>query len=141
MTVPNARYPAAYLRGLTLFNRGEYWSCHEALEEIWLPEEGEPRDFYQAIIQTAAAFHHATHTSHWHGVHILFEKAREKMARYRPRYLGLDTAALHDRLAALRDLSGAIEGRAEPPEAFRPALALRLWPDDAPGEPRAPGAL
>jgi hypothetical protein len=40
------------------FNRGEFWECHESLEEIWQEEQGEVRDLYKGLIQVAAAFVH-----------------------------------------------------------------------------------
>ena len=29
------------LEGIGQFNRGEYYECHETLEEIWMHEQGE----------------------------------------------------------------------------------------------------
>jgi uncharacterized protein len=44
------------LKGIDEFNRGLYFECHETLEEIWLEEHGEDREFYQGIIQIAAGY-------------------------------------------------------------------------------------
>ncbi len=49
----------AYLNFFACFNEGRFFEAHEVLEKIWLPERGSPRaDFYRALIQLAAAFHH-----------------------------------------------------------------------------------
>jgi hypothetical protein len=40
------------------FNRGEWFDCHETLEELWVGETGWRRDLYQGILQVAVALHH-----------------------------------------------------------------------------------
>ncbi len=50
-------HPAA-LHGLTLFNQGEYFEAHEALESAWRAEPGPIRDLYQGILQVAVVYLH-----------------------------------------------------------------------------------
>ena len=50
-------HPAA-LRGFKLFNAGDYWHAHEALEEAWLAEQGEIRHLYRGILQVAVTYYH-----------------------------------------------------------------------------------
>lgn len=38
------------------FNRQKYFEAHDVLEELWLKTQGEHRDFYKGLIQTAAVF-------------------------------------------------------------------------------------
>jgi predicted metal-dependent hydrolase len=38
------------------FNRQAYFEAHEILEELWMKTNGELRDFYKGLIQTAAVF-------------------------------------------------------------------------------------
>ena len=40
------------------FNSGDWFECHETLEELWVGEKGELRDFYQGLLQIAVALHH-----------------------------------------------------------------------------------
>lgn len=40
------------------FNGGEYFDCHETLEDLWVGSEGEMRDFYQGVLQIAVAIFH-----------------------------------------------------------------------------------
>ena len=54
-----AIHPAA-IKGMELFNAGEYWLAHEALEEAWKDESGAVRELYRAILQTAVAYLHIT---------------------------------------------------------------------------------
>lgn len=128
---PRPPWPEGYLRGLDLFNAGRFWECHEALEEIWLPLSAGPKLFYQAIIQTAAAFHHVTRTRSWAGAAKLFEEARKKLARYagdRERYGGLDVRWLLARLERCRDEAEAVL-RGEKRE-FDRALFFTLRPEE-----------
>ena len=46
---------AAYLHGIELFNRREFWESHEAWEEIWLKCDGIQAEYLQGLIQAAAA--------------------------------------------------------------------------------------
>lgn len=127
---PGPPYAAEYLHGLELFNRREFWECHEALEAIWLPLDGGPKLFYQGIIQTAAAFHHVTRTGRMGGARKLFEEARKKLELFRPRYGGLDVEALVARVTRLRDVADEIDRGAR--EGFDPAMFFELWPEGAP---------
>ena len=45
---------------MRLFNDGEYWLAHEALEEAWKEEDGAVRELYRAILQTAVVYLHIT---------------------------------------------------------------------------------
>jgi len=46
--------------GLRLFNKGEYFEAHEALETAWNAEKGEVRDLYRGILQIAVVYLHIT---------------------------------------------------------------------------------
>lgn len=50
-------HPAA-IKGMGLFNDGEYWLAHEALEEAWKDEGGAVRELYRAILQTGVVYLH-----------------------------------------------------------------------------------
>lgn len=52
-------HPAA-IKGMQLFNDGEYWLAHEALEEAWKEETGAVRELYRAILQTGVVYLHIT---------------------------------------------------------------------------------
>jgi uncharacterized protein len=43
--------PPLALRGLELFNQGEYFEAHEALELAWREETGPVRELYRGILQ------------------------------------------------------------------------------------------
>ena len=46
--------------GLRLFNAGEYFEAHEALEDAWNAEKGRVRDLYRGILQIAVVYLHIT---------------------------------------------------------------------------------
>lgn len=47
-------------KGLQLFNAGEYFEAHEALEDAWNAEQGQAKNLYQGILQTAVVYLHIT---------------------------------------------------------------------------------
>ena len=90
--------PPALLEGIALFNRGEFFECHEVLEDLWREEDAPVRALYQGVIQIGVALHHLRR-GNWRGAVKLLTAGTEKVARFLPRCQGLDTAAL---LAASR---------------------------------------
>jgi hypothetical protein len=46
--------------GLRLFNAGEYFEAHEALEDAWNQEKGKIRNLYRGILQIAVVYLHIT---------------------------------------------------------------------------------
>src|ERR1017187_8590216 len=87
--------------GVDLFNRREFFECHEVLEEIWTPERGPRRLFLQALIHFAVAFYHNQRKNPI-GATKQLRKGLRKLAAYLPECEGIDTAQLHrDGLAAV----------------------------------------
>ncbi|QDT52829.1 hypothetical protein Pan44_08420 [Caulifigura coniformis] len=46
------------IEAVRLFNRREFFACHDVLEEVWSETIGPGRDFYQGLIHAAVALHH-----------------------------------------------------------------------------------
>ena len=99
--------PVGLHEGIELFNEGEYFECHEVLEEIWRAELDPVRALYQGILQIGVAFHHLRRDN-WRGAVKLLDGGTDKVARFTPHCLGVDTASLNERarhcLALLREL-------------------------------------
>lgn len=120
------RKHAAFWRGIDCFNRRQFFTCHEVLEEIWLEEPPDEKLFHQGLIQVAAAFHHFQN-GNLYGTQSLMRAGVDKLRRYPSDYHGIDVAALLaalapwlDRLARQQSLNElplpAIEpARTEPP--------------------------
>jgi predicted metal-dependent hydrolase len=81
-------------RGIDLFNAGEFFECHEVLEDLWRPNRGEERFFLQALIHYAVAFHHHRQGNPV-GARLQLEKGIRKLAGYLPQFQGIDTARLY----------------------------------------------
>jgi hypothetical protein len=45
-------------QGVEAFNRGEYFSAHEALEHAWMAAEGSEADLYRSLVQIAVIYLH-----------------------------------------------------------------------------------
>jgi hypothetical protein len=45
--------------GIRLWNQGAWFACHEAFEALWMEKTAPHRDIYKALVQMAAAMHHA----------------------------------------------------------------------------------
>jgi uncharacterized protein len=82
--------PAQYLRGIELFNDGQFFECHEVLEEIWMKAEGAERELFHALIQSAAALHHVQR-GNLKGALNVYRRARGKLDTLPRNFLRLDT--------------------------------------------------
>jgi predicted metal-dependent hydrolase len=81
------------LEGIARFNAGEFYDCHEVLEELWRAEPAPVRALYQGILQIGVALHHLRR-GNWRGAVKLLRAGTEKVARFQPRCQGVDTASL-----------------------------------------------
>jgi predicted metal-dependent hydrolase len=50
-------HPSA-IEGMELFNRGQYFAAHEALEAAWREETGSIRELYRGILQVSVVYLH-----------------------------------------------------------------------------------
>lgn len=100
--------PAGLLAGIAQFNAGEYWACHETLEDLWRPEPDHIRYLYQGILQIGVGCYHLRR-GNWRGAVNKLRSGIAYLAPSAPACLGLDVARLRDEagvvLAAL-DLLG-----------------------------------
>lgn len=46
------------VRGLALFDQGEYFAAHEVLEDLWRAAPRGEKNVWQGLVQLAVAFHH-----------------------------------------------------------------------------------
>jgi len=100
------------LRGVELFNNGEYWHAHEVWEEEWMPDrKGPDSSFYKGLIQIAAGCLHYTRHNR-RGAVNKWTSGAEYLRPYLPAHRGV----------RLAPLVGAVE------ECLR-AMAQHEWPD------------
>lgn len=87
-------------RGLELFNRGDFFECHEVLEEEWTPERGPRRLFLQALIHVAVGLYHLDR-GNAAGAKRQLRKGLRKLAGYLPECEGIDTERLYGEALAV----------------------------------------
>lgn len=75
------------------FNRGEFWECHESLEDVWRESPYPFRLFYHAVIKTSVGFHHLTRHNR-HGARVKLRDGVELLALFQPQWMGVRTDML-----------------------------------------------
>lgn len=78
---------------IRLFNERRFFEAHEVLEGLWRREPGSDRDFYQGLIQIAAAFVHLQKNNR-PGAERLLRTAGQYLRSYPPRHEGIDLEAV-----------------------------------------------
>lgn len=112
------------IKGIEEFNQGLFFECHETLEEIWLEDHGQDREFYQGIIQIAAGYFK------WdqgvlRGAIKLWRSGLEKLAPYPPSHLGVKLDAfVREVQGNLKDIELAYKQGLDSPPLCVPRLSL-----------------
>lgn len=86
-------YDDRYLKGIALFNAGEFFACHDELEEVWTETIGPERDFYQGLIHVAVSLFHFE-GGNLGGARKMYESAQRYLAPYSDEYMGIRLAPL-----------------------------------------------
>src|SRR3954453_13935884 len=81
--------PSSFAEGVAHFNAAEFWEAHESWEQLWLEADGELVDFYQGLIQLAAAYPHCKRGT-LRGAVRLFDAARRRLAPFPVHFHDLD---------------------------------------------------
>ncbi len=85
--------PELVLKGIEEFNRGEFFECHEYLEEAWMQEPQRVRFLYQGILQVGIGFYHQQN-GNWRGATGLLRNGTARLKEFEPETLGIDVAKL-----------------------------------------------
>ncbi len=88
------------LQGIALFNAGEYFEAHEALEAAWREERGPARDLYRGILQVAVAYYHVRR-GNYPGAIKVFRRSRAWLALFGDHCRGVDVGRLKQDAAAV----------------------------------------
>lgn len=80
-------FPEQYYRFIEQFNKGEYYECHDLLEEIWM--EDKRNKFLQGLLQLAVAVYHFEN-GNISGSRALFNSSSKYLQPYRPKHWDLD---------------------------------------------------
>lgn len=103
----------AWSEGVKLFNAGEYWEAHEALEPPWMVSGGMNKHLYAGVILLAAALHKAHKMSNARGGRRNYAKALVHLALLPDVYGGV----------AVRRLEADVHAALQDP-ALRPQISL-----------------
>jgi len=96
--------PDLVLKGIEEFNRGEFYECHEHLEDAWREESRQVRFLYQGILQVGVGFYHQQN-GNWRGATGLLKSGIARLQEFEPETLGIDVARLvRESERCLRDL-------------------------------------
>lgn len=85
--------PELVLKGIEEFNRGEFFECHEYLEEAWMQESQRVRFLYQGILQVGVGFYHQQN-GNWRGATGLLRNGTVRLKEFEPEAMGIDVAKL-----------------------------------------------
>ena len=95
------------LEGLHLFNAGQFFEAHEALETAWREEENGIRNLYQGILQVAVSYLHITR-GNYSGALKVYERSRMKLKDFPAVCRGIHVAELMlDAEHVMNELSGS----------------------------------
>ena len=87
-----------FQRGLTLFNRAEYFDAHETWEDVWRAAPAEEKKFLQGLIQIAVALHHHSRGNAV-GARSLLARAHRNLSDYPDTYAGINLVAMRREIA------------------------------------------
>ena len=104
-------------KGIQLFNAGQFFDCHEVLEEAWVEASGEQKIFLQGLIQAAVSLHHLKRKN-LVGARRLLDAGIQKLGNFTPHQESLDVANLLEHLGRLQSQidSGELADDWQPPQ-------------------------
>jgi uncharacterized protein len=124
------RIEGRFAEGIRLFNEGRFFQAHELWEEDWKTAEGDLRNFYQGIIQAAAALVHVQRRN-YRGAMSVYLKSRPKLEQFPPVWMGIELGQFRAQLAlyfdALRPFFDSLGEDGLPPGA-RPLVGAGQFP-------------
>jgi predicted metal-dependent hydrolase len=82
----------AFAKGVDEFNRGDYFECHDTLEDLWAGVRGPSRDFLQGLIQVSVGLYHLTRGNRA-GADSVLRRALARFRKYPGSYWGFDLDA------------------------------------------------
>lgn len=81
-----ADYPIEYYQFFIYFNEGDYYTCHDLLEEMWLTDRG--NWFLKGLLQMSVAIYHYEY-GNVKGARMMMQVAHDYLQDYRPKYWNL----------------------------------------------------
>ena len=88
-----------FLRAIELFDAGEFFACHDVLEDLWSETYSDERDFLQGLIHAAVALHHFE-GGNLGGARKMFDSQAKYLRPYQPIFAGVDLVEFQHRMSA-----------------------------------------
>jgi hypothetical protein len=86
-----SEYPMEYYQFFIHFNEGDYYTCHDLLEEMWMTDK--QNLFLKGLLQMSVAIYHYEY-GNVKGARLMFTRALECFAPYSRFFWGLDLTEL-----------------------------------------------
>lgn len=119
----NSDAQTLFERGIDLFNKQEFFECHEVLEELWTFSQQPDRWFLQALIHFAVGFYHDGRNNP-NGAKRQLRKGLRKIQGYLPEWDGVETGKIAQAVEQkLREIEAghAVSG-------YPPIVLSSTWP-------------
>ncbi|MFC0270945.1 DUF309 domain-containing protein [Metabacillus herbersteinensis] len=80
-------YPMEYYQFFIHFNEGDYYTCHDLLEEIWMTDKA--NHFLKGLLQLSVSIYHYEY-GNIKGAKLMMNAGHRYIQNYRPHYWGLN---------------------------------------------------
>jgi len=115
--------PPDVTKGIALFNKGQFYACHDALEKAWIAEKGPIRKLYQGILQIGVALYHERNGNRRGAIQLL-QSGLEKLDRFPPSCQGIDITSFMKEIKVIRTYFQDHSSRLQ--ENLHPHIKTRL---------------
>ena len=86
-------YPLEYYEFFVKFNEGDYYTCHDLLEEMWMSEKDNL--FLKGLLQMCVAIYHYEY-GNIKGARTMMQTAHDYLQKYRPNHWSLDLEKVYE---------------------------------------------
>lgn len=80
-------YPMEYYEFFVKFNEGDYYTCHDLLEEMWMTDRSDL--FLKGLLQMTVALYHYSY-GNVKGTRMMMVAGHRYLQKYRPFHWGID---------------------------------------------------
>ncbi len=91
-----SQYPLEYYEFFVKFNEGDYYTCHDLLEEIWMTDKD--NYFLKGLLQMVVAMYHYGY-GNVKGARLMMTAGHRYIQKYRPFYWGVDLEEVNEFMA------------------------------------------
>lgn len=95
-------------KGIQEFNDGDYFECHETLEDVWMIEAGPDRPFYQGLLQLSVGCFHLLNRN-YAGAESQWSKAHAKLKDFGSQHLGVELKSLIPQILRCQEMLAMVQ--------------------------------